>query len=148
MRFLVALLLLSSCQAYRPVHPPRGSDALVIDSCQTTRASSALAAGNIQLQGSLVREIELPVEADGIPLQMALEAAGGLSCYADPTALYVRRPLGETFRIYRVSLLHVETLPPKSLLLFPGDLVWVAPLPPLCWFSRYAFSTASISSLP
>ncbi len=76
---------------------------------------------SIQVVGGFrAGEIELPT-SEALPLANCVAQAGGLCWWADPSRVLVIRPRGEGRVCYQLHMRHIASLPPKCLMLQPGD---------------------------
>jgi polysaccharide biosynthesis/export protein len=90
-------------------------------------ASSIMVLGEVGTQGV----VELPRGA--MTLSMALAKAGGLPFTADRSYIQIIRGSISHPKVYTLHWKHVVRLPSDSLLLMPGDIVYVAATPIAEW---------------
>lgn len=90
-------------------------------------ASTAMILGEVNGQGV----INLP--SGMMPLRLALAQAGGLTGSADHRYIQIIRGNIVKPKIYTVTWRHVVRLPTDSLLIMPGDIVYVAATPIAEW---------------
>ncbi len=90
-------------------------------------ASTAMVLGEVSAKGV----INLP--SGMMPLRLALAQAGGLTGSADHRYIQIIRGNIVNPKIYTVTWKHVVRLPTDSLLIMPGDIVYVAATPIAEW---------------
>lgn len=90
-------------------------------------------AANLMVMGEVGCQCVLPVPAGFVSLRHALAAAGGIPFTGDFSYIQVIRGNITTPKIYTLSWEHVLHLPNDSLLLMPGDIVYVAAKPITEW---------------
>lgn len=122
---LFLLLLLSACR-HAPFQEGNvlGADDLVIDSYALIEEPPS-ALGSIMVNGAVNKQGALALNEPFLPLRDVLLQAGGLSSAADKSHIYLIR----NTRIYKVRFEHLVHLSPKSLLVLPGDIVYVSTKP-------------------
>lgn len=90
-------------------------------------------AASIMIMGEVGREGSLAVPSGSVPLRQALAQAGGIPYTGDKSYIQVIRGSIAKPKIYTLSWEHVIHLPNESLLLMPGDIVYVAAKPISEW---------------
>lgn len=118
----------------------RGGDKLFIAPAQ---ASSIIVMGEVGHQGTI------NLSAGMMPLRYALAQAGGISSTGSKSSIQVIRGNLMRPKIYTLNWQHVIRLPTPSLLLMPGDIVYVAATPITEWnrFITQLFPTFTIIEL-
>lgn len=87
----------------------------------------------LMVMGEVGREKVIPLLSGSIPLRQALAEAGGIPYTGDRSYIQVIRGNILHPKIYTLSWEHVIHLPNDSLLLMPGDIVYVAAKPITEW---------------
>ncbi len=82
-------------------------------------------AANIAILGEVAAPKLIPVMEGKISLQEVLAEAEGMQMSADPFSIFVIRSAFSIPKIYQLTLEQVLQLPRKSMLLIPGDIVYV-----------------------
>ncbi len=95
----------------------RGGDKIFIAPAQ---ASSIIVMGEVGHQGTI------NISSGMLPLRYALAQAGGISSTGSKSSIQIIRGNLMHPKIYTLSWQHVMRLPSSSLLLIPGDIVYVA----------------------
>jgi len=90
-------------------------------------------AATLMVMGEVGREQVLSLPAGYMPLRQALAQAGGVPYTGDKSYIQVIRGNIAKPKIYTLNWEHVIHLPNESLLLMPGDIVYVAPKPITEW---------------
>lgn len=90
-------------------------------------------ASTLMVMGEVARERSLPVPNGFMSLRQALADAGGIPYTGDKSYIQVIRGSICKPKIYTLSWEHVIHLPNESLLLMPGDIVYVAAKPITEW---------------
>lgn len=90
-------------------------------------------ASSMMVMGEVGHECVLPLPRGFISLRHALAAAGGIPFTGDKSYIMVIRGNIVRPKIYTLSWEHVIHLPNDSLLLMPGDIVYVAAKPITEW---------------
>lgn len=90
-------------------------------------------AASLMVMGEVNRERVIPLPSGSIPLRQALAEAGGIPYTGDRSYIQIIRGNIANPKIYTVSWEHVIHLPNDSLLLMPGDIVYVAAKPITEW---------------
>jgi polysaccharide export outer membrane protein len=90
-------------------------------------------ASTLMVMGEVARERSLAVPNGFMSLRQALAEAGGISYTGDKSYIQVIRGSICKPKIYTLSWEHVIHLPNDSLLLMPGDIVYVAATPITEW---------------
>ncbi len=88
---------------------------------------------NVMMLGEVVQRGLVPVTSGSIPLREALAKAGGIPFTGDRSFIQVIRGNILKPKIYTLHWKHIVRLPSKSLLLIPGDIVYVAATPITEW---------------
>lgn len=91
------------------------------------------AAATLMVMGEVARERALPVPNGFMSLRQALAEAGGIPFTGDKSYIQVIRGSIARPKIYTLNWEHVIHLPNDSLLLMPGDIVYVAAKPITEW---------------
>ncbi len=91
------------------------------------------AAATLMVMGEVARERTLPVPNGFMSLRQALAEVGGIPYTGDKSYIQIIRGSICKPKIYTVSWEHVIHLPNESLLLMPGDIVYVAAKPITEW---------------
>lgn len=92
-------------------------------------ASSA----NVMMMGEVGRQRVIPLPCGYMPLGQALAEAGGIPFTGDKSYIQVIRGNLCKPKIYTLNWQHIIALPNDSLLLMPGDIVYVAAKPITEW---------------
>ncbi len=90
-------------------------------------------ASSLMVMGEVLRERIVNLPAGSISLRHALAEAGGIPFTGDKSYIQVIRGNVSKPKIYTLSWEHVIHLPNESLLLMPGDIVYVAAKPITEW---------------
>lgn len=90
-------------------------------------------ASTLMVMGEVGRERTLPVPTGSLSLRQALAEAGGIPYTGDKSYIQIIRGNIAKPKIYTLSWEHVIHLPNDSLLLMPGDIVYVAAKPITEW---------------
>lgn len=90
-------------------------------------------AASMMVMGEVGCERVLPLPSGSLPLRYALAAAGGIPYTGDKSYIQVIRGNIAQPKIYTLTWEHVIHLPSDSLLLMPGDIVYVAAKPITEW---------------
>ena len=90
-------------------------------------------AATVMVMGEVGCQRTLPLPSGSIPLREALAEAGGIPYTGDKSYIQVIRGNIAKPKIYTLNWEHVIHLPNNSLLLIPGDIVYVAPKPITEW---------------
>lgn len=90
-------------------------------------------ASTLMVMGEVARERTLPLPHGYLPLRQALAEAGGIMYTGDKSYIQIIRGSIARPKIYTLSWEHVIHLPNDSLLLMPGDIVYVAAKPITEW---------------
>jgi polysaccharide export outer membrane protein len=90
-------------------------------------------AASLMVMGEVAQERVLPLPSGYLSLRHALAAAGGIPYTGDKSYIQIIRGNICKPKIYTVSWEHVIHLPNESLLLMPGDIVYVAAKPITEW---------------
>jgi len=90
-------------------------------------------ASSLMVMGEVLRERVVNLPAGSISLRHALAEAGGIPFTGDKSYIQVIRGNISKPKIYTLSWEHVIHLPNESLLLMPGDIVYVAAKPITEW---------------
>jgi len=90
-------------------------------------------ASTLMVMGEVARERTLPLPNGRLPLRQALAEAGGIPYTGDKSYIQIIRGNIAKPKIYTLSWEHVIHLPNDSLLLMPGDIVYVAAKPITEW---------------
>ncbi len=90
-------------------------------------------AATIMVMGEVGREGSMAIPSGSIPLRLALAQAGGIPYTGDKSYIQIIRGSIAKPKIYTLSWEHVIHLPNESLLLMPGDIVYVAAKPISEW---------------
>lgn len=90
-------------------------------------------AATVMVMGEVARERVLPVPMGYVSLREALASAGGIPFTGDKSYIQVIRGNIVKPKIYTLNWEHVIHLPNDSLLLMPGDIVYVAAKPITEW---------------
>jgi polysaccharide export outer membrane protein len=90
-------------------------------------------ASSVMVMGEVGCERVIPLPTGSIPLRHALAQAGGIPYTGDKSYIQVIRGNIARPKIYTLSWEHVIHLPNDSLLLMPGDIVYVAAKPITEW---------------
>lgn len=91
------------------------------------------AASAIMLFGEVGNQGVIDLPTGSLSLKMALAQAGGISYFGDKSFIQVIRGNLTKPKIYTLHWNHVMRLPNDSLLLIPGDIVYVASTPITQW---------------
>lgn len=91
------------------------------------------AAASLMVMGEVGRERVIALPSGFMSLRHALAEAGGIPCTGDKSYIQVIRGNICKPKIYTLSWEHVIHLPNDSLLLMPGDIVYVAAKPITEW---------------
>lgn len=91
------------------------------------------AASSIMVMGEVAREMAMPMPNGFMSLRQALANAGGIPYTGDKSYIQIIRGNICRPKIYTISWEHVIHLPNDSLLLMPGDIVYVAAKPITEW---------------
>lgn len=91
------------------------------------------AASNIMMLGEVVQRGLVSMTSGSMPLREALAKAGGIPFTGDRSYIQVIRGNILKPKIYTINWKHVINLPSNSLLLIPGDIVYVAATPITEW---------------
>jgi polysaccharide export outer membrane protein len=116
----------------------RGGDKIFIASPQEARA---------MVMGEVAMPTAVPLPYGSISLREALVTAGGIPYTGNSNCILVIRGGIPTPRIYRLSWKHIIHLPNESLLLIPGDTVYVSEKPITEWNRFISQLLPSVSSL-
>ncbi|MBU6383218.1 MAG: polysaccharide biosynthesis/export family protein [Verrucomicrobia bacterium] len=87
----------------------------------------------VMVMGEVGQERTLAVPNGSMPLRQALAECGGIPYTGDKSYIQIIRGSLCRPKIYTVSWEHVIHLPNDSLLLMPGDIVYVAATPMTAW---------------
>ncbi len=90
-------------------------------------------AATVMIMGEVGRETTLAVPNGFLPVRQALAQAGGIPYTGDKSYIQVIRGSITKPKIYTLNWEHVIHLPNESLLLMPGDIVYVAAKPITEW---------------
>lgn len=90
-------------------------------------------AASLMVMGEVGCERVIPLPSGSLPLRYAIAAAGGIPFTGDKSYIQVIRGNITNPKIYTLSWEHVIHLPNESLLLMPGDIVYVAAKPITEW---------------
>jgi polysaccharide biosynthesis/export protein len=90
-------------------------------------------AATLMVMGEVMRERTLSLPSGFMPLRQALAEAGGIPYTGDRSYIQIIRGNIAKPKIYTLSWEHVIHLPNDSLLLMPGDIVYVAAKPITEW---------------
>lgn len=90
-------------------------------------------ASSLMVMGEVARERTLPLPRGYLSLRQALAESGGIPFTGDKSYIQVIRGNIAQPKIYTLSWEHVIHLPNDSLLLMPGDIVYVAAKPITEW---------------
>ncbi len=90
-------------------------------------------ASNVMLMGEVGKPQAVPVPRGYISLREAIVLAGGIPFGGDRNHIQVLRGNLVRPKVYRLSWDHIINLPNKSLLLMPGDVVYVSTKPLTEW---------------
>jgi polysaccharide export outer membrane protein len=90
-------------------------------------------AASLMVMGEVGHECVLPLPKGSMSLRHALAAAGGIPYTGDKSYIQIIRGNIARPKIYTLSWEHVIHLPNDSLLLMPGDIVYVAAKPITEW---------------
>ena len=90
-------------------------------------------ASSLMVMGEVGRQQTLPLPNGYMPLRQALAMCGGIPYSGDKSYIQIIRGSICHPKIYTVSWEHVIHLPNDSLLLMPGDIVYVAATPITEW---------------
>ena len=90
-------------------------------------------ASNVMVMGEVGIAKVIPVPTGSISLREALAAAGGIPFTGNRNCIQVIRGSVLNPKIYRLSWNHVAFLPNDSLLLMPGDTVFISETPITKW---------------
>lgn len=88
---------------------------------------------NIMMLGEVVQRGLIPMSSGSMPLREALAKAGGIPFTGDRSYIQVIRGNILKPKIYTIHWNHIVKLPSNSLLLIPGDIVYVAATPITEW---------------
>ncbi|MEL7431980.1 MAG: hypothetical protein AAGI90_05575 [Chlamydiota bacterium] len=88
---------------------------------------------HITLLGEVALEQRIPVPSGFLSLREAIAQAGGIRFTGDTSYIQVIRGDSPEPKIYRLNWEHILHLPEKSLLLIPGDIVYVSSTPIAEW---------------
>ncbi|MCF7806425.1 MAG: polysaccharide biosynthesis/export family protein [Simkaniaceae bacterium] len=88
---------------------------------------------NVYVMGEVKREGAFPMINNAMPLREALALAGGISFTGDKAYIQVIRGNLTRPKIYTLTWNHIIHLPTNSMLLIPGDIVYVAASPITQW---------------
>ncbi len=91
------------------------------------------AASSLMVMGEVAREMAMPMPNGFMSLRQALANAGGIPYTGDKSYILIIRGNICRPKIYTVSWEHVIHLPNDSLLLMPGDIIYVAAKPITEW---------------
>ncbi len=92
-----------------------------------------LSASSIMVLGEVGMAQNLPVPSGSISLRHALAAVGGIPFTGNKNCILVIRGNIISPKIYRLSWNHVTYLPNDSLLLMPGDTIYISEKPITKW---------------
>lgn len=100
-------------------------------------------ASSIMVMGEVRKEGVFPLPSGSMPLREALALAGGIPFTGDKGVIQVIRGNILRPKIYTLNWKHVVRLPTSSMLLMPGDIVYVAATPITEWnrFIQQIFPT-------
>lgn len=87
------------------------------------------ASSNIMVMGEVRKQTVIPITDGTLTLQQALASAEGIPYTGDKSYIQVIRGSLQHPKIYTLNWKHVMRLPSDSLLLIPGDVVYVATTP-------------------
>lgn len=104
-------------------------------------------AASLMVMGEVGRERVIPLPAGYMSLRHALAEAGGIPYSGDKSYIQVIRGSIAKPKIYTLNWEHVIHLPNESLLLMPGDIVYVAAKPITEWNRFISQLLPSFSSL-
>lgn len=90
-------------------------------------------ASAIMVMGEVARQGAYPISSNSIPLQEALGKAGGMLFTGSRAYIQVIRGNLIKPKIYTLSWKHIVRLPTDSMLLIPGDILYVAANPITEW---------------
>ncbi|HRW58068.1 MAG TPA: SLBB domain-containing protein [Chlamydiales bacterium] len=88
---------------------------------------------SIMVMGEVKMGRVFPMQGNVMPLKEAIALAGGISYTGNLAAIQVIRGNLASPKIYSLSWQHVLQLPTDSLLLIPGDIVYVTAAPITSW---------------
>lgn len=91
------------------------------------------AAASVMLMGEVGMAQVIPIPSGFISLREALAAAGGIPFTGNKRCIQVIRGSIANPKIYRLSWNHITYLPNNSLLLMPGDTVYISEEPITKW---------------
>lgn len=91
------------------------------------------AASNLMVLGEVSKEGIVDLPAGSMPLREALAKAGGIMYTGDKAYIQVIRGNITRPKIYTLNWRHIIRLPTDSMLLMPGDIVYVAATPITEW---------------
>ena len=91
------------------------------------------AAANIMIMGEVGIASVIPVPTGSISIRQALAAAGGIPFTGNKQCIQVIRGNAINPKIYRLSWNHITFLPNDSLLLMPGDTIYISETPITKW---------------
>ncbi len=87
----------------------------------------------ILVMGEVTKQGALPIVGNSVPLQEVLARAGGILFTGNKAYIQVIRGSLIKPKIYTLNWRHIVRLPTESLLLMPGDIVYVAATPITEW---------------
>lgn len=90
-------------------------------------------ASTLMVMGEVRKELVIDVPSGSLPLRTALAMAGGIPYTGDKGVIQVIRGNILRPKIYTLNWKHVIRLPTSSMLLMPGDIVYVAATPITEW---------------
>lgn len=90
-------------------------------------------AASVMVMGEVNVAQVIPVPKGFIPLREAIAAAGGIPFTGDKRCIQVIRGNIACPKVYRLSWNHIAYLPNDSLLLMPGDIVYISEKPITKW---------------
>ncbi len=87
------------------------------------------AASNVMVMGEVKKPVVVPMLSGSLTLKQALAEADGIPFTGDKSYIQVIRGSLQNPKIYTLNWKHIMKLPSDSLLLIPGDVVYVATTP-------------------
>lgn len=88
---------------------------------------------SLYVMGEVKKEGVIPLRSGSIPIREALAKAGGIAFTGDRAFIQVIRGNLTKPKIYTLTWNHIIHLPTNSMLLIPGDIVYVAATPITQW---------------
>ena len=133
-RLIFVFLLLCGChRASYEKGEVLGADDFVMDSYALKEGASAEQAGFVSVAGAVMKRGVIPLQGNHSPLKDVLVQAGGIKTLADHNKIFIFRGGKDHPRVYALTWEHLVRLPKTSLLITPGDIVFIGTKPLFQW---------------